>query len=405
MTVAVAVRWQRRRRRNSRRSRRRPRARPRSAWRDPGTGVAGRRPATADAAAERQGGHRSPFAGMNQIRFVGSARDAPSQPLGDSPDCGYGPPATLPRFAATRSTQRRLLERAVLAARARAAAPRVGRATPRAGDRRALRGGQDPTLAQASSPSCSASAPDRSSALEDLYGGWDGLEDGRPAALLPCRSAVLAPAGRRQGRAAPWSVAALLTGAGAPALAHGRVLLVSIAASRTRADHRGRGRSAARERRARQAWVLRAGACSSVARARRGRRPSSARCSAATASSTRPHWQQRWARQEQAASSLITRLRAPFATACSRLAVRARRVLVMRRRAGAEWRVDRRRLQIRHRRRAQLPQRLDDAVEGDHDRLPARRVRRTAAERLLQQPVRHPRAGRREARRELGVGA
>ena len=40
-------------------------------------------------------------------------------------------------------------------------------------------------------------------------------------------------------------------------------------------------------------------------------------------------------------------------------------------------------------RRAQLPRRLADAVEGDHDRLPARRVRRPARQRLLQRPVPH----------------
>ncbi len=38
-------------------------------------------------------------------------------------------------------------------------------------------------------------------------------------------------------------------------------------------------------------------------------------------------------------------------------------------------------------RRAQLPRRLADAVEGDHARLPARRVRRPARQRLLQRPV------------------
>ena len=45
------------------------------------------------------------------------------------------------------------------------------------------------------------------------------------------------------------------------------------------------------------------------------------------------------------------------------------------------------------RRRAQLPRRLADAVEGDHDRVPAGRVRRAARQRLLRVAVRPPRAG------------
>ena len=44
-------------------------------------------------------------------------------------------------------------------------------------------------------------------------------------------------------------------------------------------------------------------------------------------------------------------------------------------------------------RRAQLPRRLADAVEGDHDRVPARRVHRPARQRLLRRPVPHERAG------------
>ena len=39
------------------------------------------------------------------------------------------------------------------------------------------------------------------------------------------------------------------------------------------------------------------------------------------------------------------------------------------------------------RRRPQLPRRLADALEGDHDRLPAGRVRRAAGQRLLREPV------------------
>ena len=49
-------------------------------------------------------------------------------------------------------------------------------------------------------------------------------------------------------------------------------------------------------------------------------------------------------------------------------------------------------------RRPQLPRRLADAVEGDHDRLPARRVHRAARRRLLQRAVRDRRPGRRSAR-------
>src|SRR5207244_35189 len=41
---------------------------------------------------------------------------------------------------------------------------------------------------------------------------------------------------------------------------------------------------------------------------------------------------------------------------------------------------------------AQLSQRLVDAVEGDHGRLPAGRVHRSAPQLLLQRPVRHPRS-------------
>ena len=43
--------------------------------------------------------------------------------------------------------------------------------------------------------------------------------------------------------------------------------------------------------------------------------------------------------------------------------------------------------------RPELPQRLVDAVEGDRDRLPARRVHRPARQRLLQRAVRRARAG------------
>ncbi len=43
------------------------------------------------------------------------------------------------------------------------------------------------------------------------------------------------------------------------------------------------------------------------------------------------------------------------------------------------------------RRRPQLPRRLADAVEGDHDRVPARRVHRPARRRLLQRPLHHRR--------------
>ena len=42
--------------------------------------------------------------------------------------------------------------------------------------------------------------------------------------------------------------------------------------------------------------------------------------------------------------------------------------------------------------RAQLPQRLVDAVEGDHGRLPARRVHRSAPQQRVRQPVHHARA-------------
>ncbi len=48
--------------------------------------------------------------------------------------------------------------------------------------------------------------------------------------------------------------------------------------------------------------------------------------------------------------------------------------------------------------RAGLPRRLDDALEGDHDRLPARRLHRPARQRLLQLPLHHRRARRRSAR-------
>ena len=47
--------------------------------------------------------------------------------------------------------------------------------------------------------------------------------------------------------------------------------------------------------------------------------------------------------------------------------------------------------------RAQLPRRLADALQGDHRRVPARRVHRAARQRLLQRPV--PQAHRRRARR------
>ena len=43
-------------------------------------------------------------------------------------------------------------------------------------------------------------------------------------------------------------------------------------------------------------------------------------------------------------------------------------------------------------RRPQLPRRLADAVEGDRDRLPARRLHRPARQRLLQLPLHHRRA-------------
>ena len=49
-------------------------------------------------------------------------------------------------------------------------------------------------------------------------------------------------------------------------------------------------------------------------------------------------------------------------------------------------------------RRAQLPRRLADALEGDHDRVPARRVHRPARQRLLRAPV-HPQRARRRCRR------
>ena len=41
---------------------------------------------------------------------------------------------------------------------------------------------------------------------------------------------------------------------------------------------------------------------------------------------------------------------------------------------------------------AQLPRRLDDALQGDRDRLPARRLHRPARRRLLQRPLPHRRA-------------
>ena len=51
-------------------------------------------------------------------------------------------------------------------------------------------------------------------------------------------------------------------------------------------------------------------------------------------------------------------------------------------------------------RRAQLPRRLADALQGDRDRVPARRVHRAARQRLLQRPVpeRHAAGARRRSR-------
>ena len=70
------------------------------------------------------------------------------------------------------------------------------------------------------------------------------------------------------------------------------------------------------------------------------------------------------------------------------------------RRASCRWRERLRSARGLVGRRPQLPRRLADALEGDRHRLRARRVRRPAAQQLLQRPVPHARAGAAAGARE-----
>ena len=129
---------------------------------------------------------------MNQIRFVGSALVAPSQPLGDSPDLRIWTESDLIPKRPTR--QRRPRCAAHLLDALRAAPPRAGATRVLAIDGRS--GAGKSTLARALAGELGAPLV----ALEDLYGGWDGLERG--VELL--REAVLEPLaqGRDGGRPA-----------------------------------------------------------------------------------------------------------------------------------------------------------------------------------------------------------
>ncbi len=143
---------------------------------------------------------------MSQIRFVGSARRAPSQPLA-------GLPGLRIWTGADDTSQRRRGQRApptgtmremesILAA-VREAPPRAGTTRVIAIDGRS--GAGKSTLALALAGHLGAPLV----ALEDLYGGWDGLEQG--VALL-C-SAVLAPLAESRAASVPrydWQTGAWL---------------------------------------------------------------------------------------------------------------------------------------------------------------------------------------------------
>src|ERR1019366_1809271 len=143
---------------------------------------------------------------MSQIRFVGSARRAPSQPLVGLPGLRLWTDATIaPPRAGGRSVGGRWHDGGMEALLAS-----IALAPPRAGATRVIAidgrsGAGKSTLAGALAGRLGAPLV----SLEDLYGGWDGLEHGVPllrsAVLVALAAGRAASVPRYDWHAAAWS--------------------------------------------------------------------------------------------------------------------------------------------------------------------------------------------------------